>query len=188
MVSSTRRDGATADACGPDADDPVVKADRNWRERGWPAGSHFRAMLSISQVQDMLAAHSADHLTRHHLTGPRHEALAVLYFSREGQMSLGKLGQRLMVHPTSVTAVVDTLERLGFVERVAHPSDRRQTLARITDLGRTTMEQASQEIAVDGFGLGALTPAEAESLCLLLKKVRREAGLDRQGTAGAEAS
>ena len=103
-------------------------------------------------------------------------------------MSLGKLGQRLMVHPTSVTAVVDTLERLGFVERVAHPSDRRQTLAQITDLGRTTMEQTSQEVAVDGFGLGSLTAAEAESLCLLLKKVRRDAGLDRQGTAGAEAS
>ena len=103
-------------------------------------------------------------------------------------MSLGKLGQRLMVHPTSVTAVVDTLERLGFVERVAHPTDRRQTLARITDLGRTTMEQASQEISVDDFGLGALSGAEAESLCLLLKKVRSAAGLDRQGTAGAEAS
>ncbi len=50
------------------------------------------------------------------------------------------------------------------------------------------MEQASQEIAADGFGLGALTAAEAESLCLLLKKVRRAAGLDRHGTAGAEAS
>lgn len=171
-----------------DPDDPVVKADRNWRERGWPSGPHLRAMLSLGQVEDMLQAHNAARFDPLHLTGPRHEALAVLYFSREGQMSLGKLGQRLMVHPTSVTAVVDTLERLGFVERAAHPSDRRQTLARITDLGRSTMEQASQEIAVEGFGLGSLTDAEAESLCVLLKKVRRAAGLDRQGTAGAEAS
>ena len=62
----------------------------------------------------------------------------MLYFSRDGQMSLGTLGQRLMVHPTSVTATVDTLERLGFVERVAHPSDRRQTLARITAVGSST--------------------------------------------------
>jgi DNA-binding MarR family transcriptional regulator len=185
MGKPTRRDG---DACGLDRDDPIFKADRNWRERGWPSGAHFRAMLSISQVQDMLRAHNDDLFDPHHLTGPRHEALAVLYFSREGQMSLGKLGQRLMVHPTSVTAVVDTLERLGFVERAAHPTDRRQTLARITDLGRTTMEQASQEISVDDFGLGALSGAEAESLCLLLKKVRSAAGLDRQGTAGAEAS
>ena len=185
VTMAARGDG---DTCGLDADDPVVKADRNWRERGWASGPHLRAMLSISQVQDMLQARNAALFDPHHLTGPRHEALAVLYFSREGQMSLGKLGQRLMVHPTSVTAVVDTLERLGFVERVAHPSDRRQTLARITDLGRTTMEQAAQEIAVEGFGLGALTLTEAESLCLLLKKVRRDAGLDRQGTAGAEAS
>jgi DNA-binding MarR family transcriptional regulator len=171
-----------------DPHDPVAKADHNWRERGWPSGPHFRAALSIFQVEDMLRAHNATTLDQHHLTGPRHEALAVLYFSRDGQMSLGTLGQRLMVHPTSVTATVDTLERLGFVERVAHPTDRRQTLARITDLGRATMDEASQGIAGSGFGLGALTAAEAEALCLLLVKVRRAAGLDRQGTAGAEAS
>src|SRR6478735_3330251 len=135
MSRSPRRD---VDECGLDSDDPVVKADRNWRERGWASGPHLRAMLSISQVEDMLQARSAALFDPHHLTGPRHEALAVLYFSREGQMSLGKLGQRLMVHPTSVTVTVDTLERLGLVERVAHPSDRRQTLAQITDLGRTT--------------------------------------------------
>ncbi|MFT3852430.1 MAG: MarR family transcriptional regulator [Ilumatobacteraceae bacterium] len=185
MGERARRDG---DLCGLDPDDPVVKADRNWHERGWAAGPHFRAMLSINQVQEMMTTRGTEYLAPHHITGSRHEALAVLYFSRDGQMSLGKLGQRLMVHPTSVTAVVDTLERLGLVERAAHPSDRRQTLARITGLGRTTMEKASQEMGVDAYGLGALTEAEAEALCLLLKKVRRAAGLDRQGTAGAEAS
>jgi DNA-binding MarR family transcriptional regulator len=177
------------DGCpAPDPHDPVVKADANWRERGWPHGPHFRAALSMRQVDDMLRARDATNLQPFQLTGSRHEALAVLYFSRDGQMSLGTLGQRLMVHPTSVTATVDTLERLGFVERVAHPSDRRQTLARITVSGRAVMEQACHVIAADDFGLGALSAAEAESLCLLLKKVRRTAGLDHQGTAGAEAT
>ncbi len=177
-----------ADACVPDAHDPVVKADENWRERGWPFGPHFRAALSLRQVDEMLRARDAANLQPFQLTSSRHEALAVLYFSRDGQMSLGTLGQRLMVHPTSVTATVDTLERLGFVERVAHPSDRRQTLARITPSGREVMEQACQLIAVEEFGLDALSATEAEALCLLLKKVRHAAGLDRQGTAGAEAT
>ncbi|MCU1502503.1 MAG: marR, partial [Ilumatobacteraceae bacterium] len=109
------------------------------------------------------------------LTTTRHEALAVLFFSHEGQLSLGKLGQRLMVHPTSITATVDTLERLGYVERVAHPTDRRQTLARITASGRSAMEESSRGAASNCFGLAALTAREAEVLFDLLAKVRRAA-------------
>jgi DNA-binding MarR family transcriptional regulator len=181
--------GGRTDACAAvDPHDPVVKADDNWRQRGWPYGARFRAALSMRQVDDMLRARDAANLQPFQLTSSRHEALAVLYFSRDGQMSLGTLGQRLMVHPTSVTATVDTLERLGFVERAAHPSDRRQTLARITSSGRDVMEQACQVIAGDEFGLGALSDGEAETLYMLLKKVRHTAGLDRQGTAGAEST
>ena len=53
----------------------------------------------------------------------RHEALAILYFSRHGEMPLGRLGDRLLVHPTSVTSTVDTLERLGLVD-ARPPPDR----------------------------------------------------------------
>ena len=59
----------------------------------------------------------------------------MLYFSRHGQMPMGKLGAVLLVHPTSVTGTVDTLERLGYAEHVPHPTDRRTMLARITDAG-----------------------------------------------------
>ena len=56
----------------------------------------------------------------------------MLYFSRHGRCRSARSAQRLLVHPTSVTSTVDALERLGLVERVGHPTDRRATLARIT--------------------------------------------------------
>jgi hypothetical protein len=69
------------------------------------------------------------------LTSAKHEALAIVYFSRRGQMGLGPLGARLLVHPTSVTSTVDALEHLGYVQRTGHPTDRRATLATITARG-----------------------------------------------------
>ena len=91
-------------------------------------------------------------------------------------MPLGRLGARLLVHPTSVTSTVDTLERLGHVERVAHPTDRRTTLARITLKGRTAMEQSCQMMADGSGGLWALSQNQARRLFTLLKPVRSTAG------------
>lgn len=171
MARATRR----TDVPALDPDDPVVKADQNWRDHGWPSGPHFRAALSVVKVEELISDHNAAGFDPYQLTTTRHEALAVLFFSHDGQLSLGKLGQRLMVHPTSITATVDTLERLGYVERVAHPTDRRQTLARITGSGRVAMEEASRGAASACFGLAALTETEAETLFDLLAKVRRAA-------------
>lgn len=45
----------------------------------------------------------------------------------------------------NVTLVVDNLEKLGFVERVAHPSDRRMSVIQITETGRETFDRIYPE-------------------------------------------
>jgi DNA-binding MarR family transcriptional regulator len=106
------------------------------------------------------------------LTHVRHEALAVLCFSDDGAVPMGRLSKHLMVHPTSVTSTVDTLQRLGYVSRVPHPSDRRTTLARITPKGRRAVATSAQAIAAARCGLGALTTAQARAVFTLLATVR----------------
>jgi DNA-binding MarR family transcriptional regulator len=156
------------------AADPVVGADRNWKSRGWDTGNHFRASLSIYRTDELIRQSNEAALEPHGLTRSRHEALAVLYFSRQGEMPLGRLGARLLVHPTSVTTIVDTLERLGHMQRVAHPTDRRATLARITPKGRRAIEASNHDMVDARFGLGALDEARAEAVFNILTKVRRE--------------
>ena len=158
------------------ASDPVVVAVDNWRTHGWETGSYFAAGLSIYRVDDLIRLSDEAALRPHKLTRSRHEALAVLFFSRHGEMPLGKLGERLLVHPTSVTTTVDTLERLGLVKRVGHPSDRRATLARITAKGRRAMEETCRIMADARCGLAALGEREAERLFRILVKVRADAG------------
>jgi DNA-binding MarR family transcriptional regulator len=154
--------------------DPILAAAENWRKHGWDSPS-FAAALSIVRVEELIREMNAEALRPHHLTHARHEALAVLYFSRNGEMPLGKLSKHLLVHPTSVTSTVDTLERLGLAERVAHPTDRRATLARITPKGRRAIEQSCQEITGNP-ALDVLNDAELKTLFRLLAKVRAAAG------------
>jgi DNA-binding MarR family transcriptional regulator len=155
--------------------DPILAAAANWRKHGWD-GPYFAAALSIVRTEELIRQSSDRALRPLHLTHARHEALALLYFSRKGEMPLGKLSERLLVHPTSVTSTVDTLERLGLAKRVAHPTDRRATLARITPKGRRAIEQSCQAIAEAQHGLPMLDQAELTTLFRILAKVREAAG------------
>ncbi|MBO0704335.1 MAG: MarR family transcriptional regulator [Candidatus Dormibacteraeota bacterium] len=110
------------------------------------------------------------------LTFARYEALVLLSFSRTGALPLGKMGQRLQVHPTSVTNVVDRLAAQGLVVRVAHPTDRRTVLAELTPAGRDVVGRATAALTRTGFGLPTLEPDELASLTAVLRKVRRDAG------------
>jgi DNA-binding MarR family transcriptional regulator len=127
---------------------------------------------SIMRVQQLLITEFDAMVGRHGLTFARYEALVLLAFSREGRLSMGKIGQRLMVHPTSATNIVQRLAAQGFVERVPNPQDGRGTLAVITPAGRDAMEAATRELVEARFGLGMLSPAEHEQLFELLRKVR----------------
>jgi DNA-binding MarR family transcriptional regulator len=157
---------------GSVVEDPVLTAEHNWRTHGWAAGPHFRTALSIYRTTELIRQSNESALGPHMLTHVRHEALAVLYFSRRGEMMMGELGKRLLVHPTSVTSTVDALERLRLVARVAHPTDRRATLARITMKGRRAIEASNDGMTETRFGLAALTDAQAKAITKILSAVR----------------
>ena len=117
--------------------DPIEEAGRQWRRHWGPRMvAPMTAVTSVMRVQQLWLSRLNEELKTYDLTFPRYEALMLLYFSRSGALPLGKMGARLQVHPTSVTSLVDGLERLGYVERAPHPSDRRTTLATITETGR----------------------------------------------------
>ena len=157
--------------------DPIRRAADLWRAR-WGARSEPAAMASatsIMRVQQLLLGDFDATVGRHDLTFARYEALVLLAFSREGQLPMTKVGERLMVHPTSATNIVQRLAAQGFVERRPNPADGRGTLAAITAAGRDVMEAATRDLVAGGFGLSMLSPAEHEQLFRLLRKVRAAA-------------
>jgi len=156
--------------------DPIEEAARQWSSRRWGAVEEMRAVTSLMRVQQLVLAELDEILKPHGLTFARYEALVLLVFSRRGSLPLGKMGERLQVHPTSVTSIVDRLQRSGLVTRRRHPEDGRAVLAEITDEGRGVVAAATADLTAARFGLGALGPDQLRALSELLRPVRAAAG------------
>jgi DNA-binding MarR family transcriptional regulator len=156
--------------------DPIQEAGRQWRRhwRGAPVEA-MQAVTSVMRVQQILLARLNEGLEPYGLTFARYEALMLLYFSRAGALPLGKIGARLQVHPTSVTNLIDGLTQQGLVRRTPHPTDRRVTLAEITDEGRALAQLATPALNRIRFGLHALPRDQLRELNALLREVRASA-------------
>ncbi len=155
--------------------DPIDEAARQWGLR-WGAVDQMHAVTSLMRVQQLVLAELDEILRPHGLSFARYEALVLLTFSRAGSLPLGKMGERLQVHPTSVTSIVDRLESAGHVVRRRHPADGRAVLAEITDTGRAVVEAATGELVNARFALADVPVESLRELSELLRPVRRLAG------------
>ena len=155
--------------------DPIDEAARQWSLR-WEAVEEMHAVTSLMRAQQIVLARLDDVLRPHGLTFARYEALVLLTFSRAGALPLGKMGERLQVHATSVTSIVDRLEGAGLVTRRRHPEDGRAVLAEITDAGRALVERATADLVRSRFALTSLEADQLAALSDLLRPVRRDAG------------
>ncbi len=155
--------------------DPIAKAAQTWAERIGP-NTAMAAVTNIMRVQQILQASVDDALRPHGLSFARYEALVLLSFSRRGSLPMRMMGDRLQLHPTSITNIVDRLEADGLARRLPHPSDRRTTLVELTPDGRDRLTGATEAVTTANFGLLGLTDDEATDLSTLLTKVRRAAG------------
>ena len=155
--------------------DPIDEAARQWGRR-WPGVPAMHAVTSLMRAQQIVIGELDALLRPHGLTFARYEALVLLVFSARGSLPLGRMGERLQVHPTSVTSIVRRLEAAGHVARRPHPEDRRTVLAEITPAGREVVEAATADLLVADFALGALTDDQCAALSDLLRPLRRAAG------------
>lgn len=155
--------------------DPILRAAHLWEQRiGDP--TTMAAVTSIMRVQQILQSAVDSALRPHGLTFARYEALVLLTFSRKGSLPMRVMGERLQLHPTSVTNIVDRLEGDGLVKRTPHPTDRRTTLAEITEAGRERQAAATEAVTSIDFGLRGLTSRQTGQLTELLARVRKAAG------------
>src|SRR4051812_32218383 len=134
------------------------------------------AITSIMRAHQILLAEVDAVVRPYGLTFARYEALVLLTFSRTGELPLSKIGERLMVHPTSVTNTVDRLAAAGLVTRRPNPADGRGRLAAITDKGRAVVADATADLMAAGFGMDALSADEQRQLFALLRRLRVHAG------------
>lgn len=157
--------------------DPIAEAKHNWKRAGWEEFADGMALVtSIMRAQQLLLARVDETLAPFGLTFARFEVLMLLSFSREGRLPLGKIGQRLQVHPASVTNAIDRLQARGLVDRVPHLHDGRTTLAAITPTGRAMADDAVARLNAEVFGHSGLNTTELRAVVDAITKLRAGAG------------
>ena len=156
--------------------DPIEEAAHNWRAAGWGAIDAMTAATSITRAHQILTGRIDAALAPLGLNFSRFEVLALLSFTREGKLPLGKVGDRLQVHPASVTNTVNRLEADGYVWREAHPTDKRTTLAVLTAAGRHRAEQGAAALAEVEFGVEGMGPRSRAAAGKAIHELRSAAG------------
>ena len=125
--------------------------------------AYVRAVALAEPLQRELAA-------RHGISlGDLH---AVHVLARLGEIPISRYGAEVGVPRSTITNLVDRLERAGLVERLPGPTDRRVTLVRLAPAGRKAVEETGllrqSEVAARLF---ALDPAAQATLAELLERV-----------------
>src|SRR5689334_18491878 len=160
--------------------DPIERAGALW-EQHWPGEPAevyhaMRAVTSVMRAHQILIAELDALLRPYGITFSRYEALVLLLYSANGSLPLSKIGERLQVHATSVTNVVDRLEGAGLVRREPNPRDGRGTLAVITEDGRQVAEKATAELNTARFGMASLDEGQLREVFQILRRLRLDAG------------
>src|SRR5215469_15663208 len=134
------------------------------------------AVTSVMRVQQLLLSRVEDTLKPFGLTFASYEALRLLAFTRRGSLPMGKMGERLMVHPASVTNAIRRLEDRGLVQRNLSPDDRRVVLATITEEGRAVARSATTALNDSAFGMACVSREQAADATAMLRAIRAAVG------------
>lgn len=156
---------------GPLPFDPIERAGVLWEKHVGDASS-MRVATSIMRVQQLLLGEFDRVLKPLDLTFARFEVLRLVSFSREGRLPLNIIGERLMVHPTSVTNAIDRLVTSGLVARTPDDQDRRRVYASLTSDGKRVLRRATKALMDIDFGLAALNGTDRAQLFEVLRSVR----------------
>lgn len=95
-----------------------------------------------------------------------------------GPLSPSDLGERLIVTRATMTGLIDSLERQGYVERTPNPPDRRSVLVRITPTGLEVAQQVRTIVhAQEKAWMAELTEAELQAFIELNHRLQQRVAM-----------
>jgi DNA-binding MarR family transcriptional regulator len=105
-------------------------------EERYPGASSkaTEAAMNLVRTADMLVKHIGDLVQPFGLSPSSALALSIVVDARE-PLAPNQIATRLIISRATVTGLVDSLERRGYVRRVPHSSDRRMLLIEPTESG-----------------------------------------------------
>ena len=158
---ASHREGAISDR-PPEAD----AFEYEYPGASWLASRAIRQLEVVGGEAEELVATVA---RRYGLSHAALNALAVIE-GAGGPIPTGEIGARMHITTGTMTSVLDTLERNGYIKRIADPNDRRRVLVDITPEAQGVLDKMLPEVQhvvaaamanIDGDALQALLDALA---------------------------
>jgi DNA-binding MarR family transcriptional regulator len=101
-------------------------------------------MQSLRRIFKAIQDYSYDVSDKFGTTGPQLWALKTI--SQNESLPLGELGRRMYLHPSTITGLIDRLEKKGLVERERDQTDRRVIKLALTSKGKGLVKRAPNPI------------------------------------------
>ena len=138
---SSSRSGARKGATS--AHPPEVAAfEKEFPGASWLSAQVFRELEVVGSLAEALVASVA---RRHGLSHAALNALAVIEGSG-APMAAGAVGASMHITSGTMTSVLDTLERNGYIERLTDPDDRRRVLVDVTPAAQEVLDRLLPEV------------------------------------------
>ena len=149
---------------------PITRSDP-----GADEPSLVAAMLALRGL--MRSGEQFRHSVAEHFGVGLSETVAMGHLSAAGSLSPREVADRVGLTPSTVTSLLDRLERAGLAVRAPHPTDRRKSVVTITDVGREMLAH------VRVWMRAALSELDADQLPHTIAALRDlSAALDTQTT------
>lgn len=118
---------------------------------------------SLRRIFKAIQDYSQEVSKKFGITGPQLWALKTI--STEGSLSLGELSKKMYLHPSTITGLVDRLEKKGYVLRDRGQKDRRVVKVQLTAQGKKVVRKAPNPIQGKMiYGLNKLKREELNSI------------------------
>ena len=101
-------------------------------------------MQSLRRIIKSIQDYSQEVSNKFGITGPQLWVLKII--SGNENLSLGELSKRMYLHPSSITGLVDRLEKKGYVLRDRGQEDRRVIKVQLTSEGKKLVRKAPNPV------------------------------------------
>lgn len=130
----------------------------------------LKLFVVLTRTLQSIQKQTVKDISRYGLNQTEFAVLELLY--SKGEQPIQKIGKKVLLASSSITYVVDKLEKKNYLKRKACPKDRRVTYALITKSGKQLMDDIfpKHAEAIDQI-FGGLDTAEKEHMIVQLKKL-----------------
>lgn len=128
-----------------------------------------KIMQSLRRIFKAIKDYSHKVLKKYGITGPQLWVLKTISLS--GSPSLGDLGRKMYLRPSTITGLIDVLERKGDVVRLRDQEDRRVVKVKLTPKGKRLARRTPNP--VQGKMIYGLRGLKKEELNLIYNSVQK---------------